>query len=150
MLVSSTSWQFGVISPLTQYSHFILLNLSPPNGLYSGAESWIHISHRTLEHLSRDMWQYAKKSVEGFHNTIQCWVTRTHPSIWKMTPLLMNKENLAKKEKVRCWIRRQSTSKKKKKMYNIMNETLWRQVFSYNPQNKISCLQSMTMNLNTF
>ena len=69
------------------------------------------------------MWQCAKNEQQcrDFHNAIQSSDTNTHPSIWKLIPLLMKEEILVKKEKVLCWMGRQ-VNKKKKKLYNTMNE----------------------------
>ena len=39
-------------------------------------------------------------SVEGFHNTIQSSVANMYPSIWKLIPLLLKEEILAKKESI--------------------------------------------------
>lgn len=38
-----------------------------------------------------------QRSVEGFHKAIQRLVTNMHPGIWKLRPLLMKEEILAKK-----------------------------------------------------
>lgn len=98
-----TSGQIGFISPVTTVLLFLYYgNLSPHYGLYSGSEFWTYISHGTLKCLSMDMWQtWTEKltRVEGFHEATQSSVTNIHPSIWKLIPLLMKTEILAKKEK---------------------------------------------------
>ena len=73
-----------------------------------------------------------------------------HPSIWKLIPLLMKEEMLARMKK--CTAKRgdESTNQKKEKGINTMNDRLGRQILRYKPQNKISYLHSIAMNLHTF
>lgn len=56
-------------------------------------ELW-NIYQRTYGNIPR-----THTSIEGFHNIIQSSVTNTHPSIWKLIPLLMKEEVFVKKKK---------------------------------------------------
>lgn len=86
------------------------IKLSPHKGLYSDAEFWTHISQRTLEHLSMDIWQYAKNKqlcrrlITAQHKIS---VSKMHPNIWNLMFLLTKK-----KEKVWCQMRRHINKQK--------------------------------------
>lgn len=78
------------------------IKLSSHGKVYGGTEFRNRISHRILEHQSKDMWQYAKSKQEcrrlSLCNTSS--VTNMHPSTWKLISLLTKREILLKKEKV--------------------------------------------------
>ena len=91
----------------------------------------IPLSHRTWRHLLRDMWQYAKTCCERKSLTTQN-KAQLHISILEFGS---------------CYLSEEISRRGKKKSINTMNKTLRRQVLGYNPQNKISYLCSIAMNL---
>ena len=114
------------------------INLSPRNGPHSGPfliEPW-NIYWQTRDSMPRTDNSTDASTAQHKAQLQMC------SSIWKLIPLLMKKEILAKKEKVECWTRRWIRKQKKKKY--TMNERLWRlwrQMLTYSTQNKISYLQ---------